>query len=61
MDERKHCNSDIFLFSCDLALCSFHSFLHAAYYGIFRLWVSHGLVSVENVVSMSQMFDTVGR
>ncbi|XP_020159982.1 amidase 1 [Aegilops tauschii subsp. strangulata] len=32
----------------------------AAYCGIFGLRPSHGLVSVENVVPMAQMFDTVG-
>ncbi|KAK8452119.1 hypothetical protein SEVIR_5G062750v4 [Setaria viridis] len=32
----------------------------AAYCGIFGLRPSHGLVSTENVVPMSQMFDTVG-
>ncbi|TVU04328.1 hypothetical protein EJB05_50094 [Eragrostis curvula] len=32
----------------------------AAYCGIFGLRPSHGLVSVENVIPMSQMFDTVG-
>jgi len=33
----------------------------AAYCGIFGLRPSHGLVSTENVIPMSQMFDTVGR
>ncbi|CAO2185164.1 unnamed protein product [Urochloa humidicola] len=32
----------------------------AAYCGIFGLRPSHGLVSTENVIPMSQMFDTVG-
>ncbi|KAI5014224.1 hypothetical protein ZWY2020_055614 [Hordeum vulgare] len=32
----------------------------AAYCGIFDLRPSHGVVSVENVVPMAQMFDTVG-